>query len=33
VANNDFNATKNAGKSTTILTTMWMWQCNAGRIA
>jgi hypothetical protein len=33
VANNEFDATKNAGKLTTILTTMRMRRCDAGRIA
>jgi ABC-type branched-subunit amino acid transport system ATPase component len=33
VANNEIDATKNAGKSTTISTTMQMRRCNAGRIA
>jgi hypothetical protein len=33
VANNKIDATKNAGKSTTILTTMRMLRCDAGRIA
>jgi hypothetical protein len=32
VANNEIDATKNAGKLTTISMTMWMRQCHAGRI-
>jgi hypothetical protein len=33
VANNEIDVTKNAGKLTTISTTMRMRQCDAGRIA
>jgi hypothetical protein len=33
VANNKIDATKNAGKSMTISTTMQMQRCDAGRIA